>query len=100
MNLKRLQDRVERLENVRGINKPTVILTVHFIKPDGTEEPLTPEEETALKSHKEKLRREAKEGKNIPFILWTRKEAQKLIAQQAGQDTSSELTPNEAGGKK
>jgi hypothetical protein len=100
MSLKNLENRIEKMEKVWGTNKPTVVLTIHFINPDGTEGPLTPEEETALKSHKEKLRRDAKEGKNIPFILWTREEAQKLIAQQTGQEPSSELAPSEGGGKK
>ncbi len=95
MSLKNLQDRIEKLEKARGVNLPTVVIEVHFIRPDRTEETLTPEETEALRAHKEKLRRDAEGTPSIPFILWTREQAQQLLADQ---DTSSEPTSGEREG--
>ena len=89
MSLKNLEDRIEKLEKVRGVNKPQVVITVHFIKGDGKEEFLTLEETAALEAHEKQLFRDAEGGPNVPCILWTREQARKLLT-QTDQDPSGE----------
>jgi hypothetical protein len=96
MSLKSLEDRIERLEKVRGVHHPSRVITIHLIKGDGTEELRTAEEEAALEAYREKLRRDAEGTPSTPLILWTRKQAQELLA---GQDTSSKTTLGEKEGK-
>ncbi len=80
MSLNNLQDRIEKLEQAKGIGTPTKVMCVKFVSPEGPEQ-FTLEKTAALEAYKKKLESEPlAEGEVVKVLFWTREKVKELMA--------------------